>query len=674
MNNKRDIDVSKEAGLIWQVANDVLRDIFQRTEYPDIIYPMVLIRRLECVLKTEVQTIETKFESGISKMSEEAAAKFINDQLYSRVGFANDSGFSLQGLKDEGEKSIKNNFVSYLNGFHSRKAKEDDKDQIQDVIKYSGIRKHLDKLNTNNILYSVVEEFANIPLEPDTVSNIKMGYIFEELVRRFSEANNSEAGEHYTPREVIDLMTHLLDIDETKLKDGELVTIYDPACGTGGMLTSLKEFIETNVNDKANVRLYGQEVNDKTWSICEADLMIKGEDAKVVNGDTLFEDGFPNEKFDYMISNPPYGKSWSKIKKKVMANSNGRFEIGQPRSSDGQLLFTLHMMAKMKEPSKGGSAMAIVHNGSPLFSGDAGGGESTIRQYIIENDMLETIVALPTQLFYNTGIATYIWIIRNNKSKERAGKIQLINAVDFWTPMKRSLGDKRREIPNGWSKRSEKEVYDESKDFITKIVKLHKDFERGKHSKIYELDDFAYRKVTIELEELDEEGNQLFEKKEVTVAQNALNKILKATPTQIKALKDKKSTQPDKFAFKLKLDSELVLKNKTPDIEIEVIKQVDGNKLKLTAFINVPVIVKDTEIIPWKDDITQWLNKEVEKKWTYVSEKKGYEIPFTREFYVYKPLRILESVLEEFKNLEHGNKEESIIGNTELLNDLGLQL
>lgn len=657
MNNKRDIDVSKEAGLIWQVANDVLRDIFQRTEYPDIIYPMVLIRRLECVLKSEVEKIEEKFDAGISKMDQKSAVKFTNDQLYSRVGFVNDSGFSLQGLKDEGEKSIKNNFITYLNGFHSRKAKNDDKDQIQDVIKFSGIRKHIDKLSTNDILYSVIEEFANIPLEPEMVSNIKMGYIFEELVRRFSEANNSEAGEHYTPREVIDLMTQMLDIDERKLKDGELVTIYDPACGTGGMLTALKEFIETNVNDKANIRLYGQEVNDKTWSICEADLMIKGEDAKVVNGDTLFEDGFPGEKFDYMISNPPYGKSWSKIKRKVMNASNGRFDIGQPRSSDGQLLFTLHMLSKMKAPEKGGSAIAIVHNGSPLFSGDAGGGESTIRQHIIENDLLETIVALPTQLFYNTGIATYIWIVRNNKSAERKGKIQLINAVDFWKPMKRSLGDKRRYITD----------HD-----VEEIIKIHKNFKKGKHSKIYDLDHFAYRKVTIELEELDEEGNKLYEKKEVTVAQNALSRILEITPEQVRSLKDKNTTKPDVFKFKLKAESDFVKKYKTLDTHIEVLKKVDGNRLKLTTFINVPVIVKDTEIIPWKDDMTAWLNKEVEKKWTYVDEKKGYEIPFTREFYVYQPLRKLETVLDEFKTLEHG--DENTTGNSQLLNELGLQL
>ena len=650
MSNKRDIDVSKEAGLIWQVANDVLRDIFQRTEYPDIIYPLVLIRRLECVLKAEIEAIEKKFGAGITKMTEAVAAKFINDQLYSRVGFANDSNFSLQDLKDEGEKSIKNNFISYLNGFKSKKANADDIDKIQDVIKFSGIRKHVDKLNTNDILYSVIEEFANIPLEPKTVSNIKMGYIFEELVRRFSEQNNAEAGEHYTPREVIDLMTHMLDIDERKLKDGELVTIYDPACGTGGMLTALKEFIETNVNDKANVRLYGQEVNDKTWSICEADLMIKGEDAKVVKGDTLFEDGFPTEKFDYMISNPPYGKSWSKIKKKVMALSNGRFDIAQPRTSDGQLLFTLHMLSKMKDPKKGGSSIAIVHNGSPLFSGDAGGGESTIRQYIIENDMLETIVAMPTQLFYNTSIATYIWIIRNNKTAERIGKIQLINAVDFWKPMKRSLGDKRRFMDD---------------DDVKKIVQLHKDYKKGKHSKIYDLDDFAYRKVSIELEELDDEGKPLFAEKELTIAANKLADTFDIKLAEIKQIKDKTDSKAE-YQLQLNKTSEFAEKH-SPRIEkVMLAKTIVGNSLKLKVVVNVPVIVKDTEIIPWKTDTNQWLNKEVEKKWTYISEKKGYEIPFTREFYVYQPLRQLETVLEEFKSHETENAD--------LLNELGLQL
>ncbi|MCB9190297.1 MAG: SAM-dependent DNA methyltransferase [Flavobacteriales bacterium] len=659
MGKKRDIDVSKEAGLIWKIANDVLRDVFQRTEYPDIIYPMVLIRRLECVLDEETKDIEKKFSAGLDKMNAKAKAKFLQDQLETNIGFYNASKFTLQGLKDEGEKAIKTNFVAYLNGFTSRKAKKEDKDRVQEVIKNSGIRKHIDKLNSNDILYSLIEEFANVPLNPTTVSNIKMGYIFEELVRRFSEQNNSEAGEHYTPREVIDLMVNMLDLDERKLKNGELVTIYDPACGTGGMLSATKEFIEDNVNDKTNVRLYGQEVNDKTWAICEADLMIKGEDARIVHGDTLFQDGFPTEKFDYMISNPPYGKSWSKIKKKVMAASNGRFDIGQPRSSDGQLLFTLHMVSKMKKPKDGGSTIAIVHNGSPLFSGDAGGGESTIRQHIIENDWLETIVALPTQLFYNTGIATYIWIVRNNKPEKRKGKIQLINAVDFWKPMKRSLGDKRRRIDD---------------TDVQRIVKMHKEFKPNEYSKIYDLEDFKYRKVSILLEEVDEDGNPRYEKKEVNIPANALTGLIVADSNQLKALLDKKKAAPATSTYKVKANAPLLEKHNCTDKEITIKKELDGNRLKLTTELNVPVLVSDTEIIPWKDDTTTWLNKEVEKKWTYVSEKEGFEIPFTKEFYVYQPLRQLEDVLTEFKSLENGDPNNGVVGNKQLLNELGLEL
>jgi len=637
MSKKRDIDVTAEAGLIWKIANDVLRDIFQRTEYPDIIYPMVLIRRLECVLEKEKKKLQKKLKGVKGKV----AKKYINDKLFGAIGYVNDSKFTLMELKNEGETSIKNNFIAYLNSFKSKKLKKDDPDLIQEVIKNSGIRKHINKLNSNGILYSLIEEFTNVALMPESVSNIKMGYIFEELVRRFSEQNNAEAGEHYTPREVIDLMVQMLDIDERKLKSGELVTIYDPACGTGGMLTSGKEYIENNVNKNANVRLYGQEVNDKTWSICQADLMIKGEDAKIEFGDTLFEDGFSAEKFDYMLSNPPYGKSWSKIKTKVMNVSNGRFDIGQPRTSDGQLLFTLQMLSKMKPQSKGGSAIAIVHNGSPLFSGDAGSGESKIREYIIGNDLLETIVALPTDLFYNTGISTYVWIIKNKKKVARKGKIQLINAIDFWSPMKRSLGKKRRTI-------SDKNV--------ERIVNIHKEFKPGKYSKIYDLDDFAYRKVTIELEELDKNGNPVYEDKIVTVAQGKVKQTVKGKNDDIKTMLDKNQFKPSSFTFDLKRESEFVNTHNTPDTKITIQKEVNNNRLKLSATIRVPVVIKDTEIIPWKDDWEKWLNKEVKKKWSYVDEKKGYEIPFTREFYIYKPLPKLEDVLNKFTQTERKNQ------------------
>ena len=642
---KRDTDISQEVALIWNTANDVLRDIFQRTEYPDIIYPMVLIRRIEGVMIAKTEQLKEELESQLSKVDKKTQEQILNGKILQEIKFNNTSGKTLAIIADEGESSIKNNFIAYLNGYT---------DNIKIIIDRSGIRSHINKLTEEKILYTLIKDFSEIDLSPEKVSNIKMGYVFEELVRKFSEANNAEAGEHYTPREVIDLMTHMLNMDEKAIKDGQLVTIYDPACGSGGMLSAAKEFVEEKINPNAKVVLYGQEVNDKTWAVAQADLLLKGETAYITKGDTLYEDGTAGEQFDFMLSNPPYGKSWKKIQKKVLANSNGRFDVGQPRSSDGQLLFTLHMISKMKPAELGGSAIAIVHNGSPLFSGDAGSGESEIRRYILENDWLETIVALPTELFYNTGIATYIWLIRNNKPKHRKGKIQLINAVDFWKPMKRSLGNKRRRI-------------DETQ--INEIIQIHKTFDTGPYSKIFELEDFAFRKVFLDLEETDENGNPITEEKEVTVAQNKLNDTLLIKTADEKKrlaeLKDKKGKEGE-FTFNLNPESELATKHKTADTSITIRKALDGNKLGLKASINVPKIVKDTEYIPWKDDKEAFLKKEVEKKWQITKEEKGYEIPFTRHFYVYQPLRQAIEVVYEIGLLE---KE-----NTLLMNELGINL
>lgn len=573
-------------------------------------------------------------ESQLSKVDRKTQEQILNGKILQEIKFNNTSGKTLAILADEGESSIKNNFIAYLNGYT---------DNIKIIIDRSGIRSHINKLAEEKILYTLIKDFSEIDLSPEKVSNIKMGYVFEELVRKFSEANNAEAGEHYTPREVIDLMTHMLDMDEKAIKDGQLVTIYDPACGSGGMLSSAKEFIEEKINPNAKVVLYGQEVNDKTWAVAQADLLLKGETAYITKGDTLYEDGAADEQFDFMLSNPPYGKSWKKIQKKVLANSNGRFDVGQPRSSDGQLLFTLHMISKMKPAELGGSAVAIVHNGSPLFSGDAGSGESEIRRYILENDWLETIVALPTELFYNTGIATYIWLIRNNKPEHRKGKIQLINAVDFWKPMKRNLGNKRRRI-------------DETQ--INEIIQIHRAFEPGPYSKIFELEDFAFRKVFLDLEETDENSNPITEEKEVTVAQNRLNDTLLIKTADDKKrlaeLKDKKGKEGE-FTFNLNPESELATKHKTADTSITIRKALDGNKLGLKATINVPKIVKDTEYIPWKDDKEAFLKKEVEKKWQITKEEKGYEIPFTKHFYVYQPLRQADEVVYEIGLLEKEN-------------------
>lgn len=657
---KRDTEISSEVALIWNTANDVLRDIFQRTEYPDIIYPMVLIRRIEGVLIAKTDELKKQLENQLSMVDVATQIQILNSKLLQEIKFNNKSNFTLQSLSNEGESSIKSNFINYLNGYT---------DNIKTIIDRSGIRSHINKLAEEKILYTLIKDFSEIDLSPKNVSNIKMGYVFEELVRKFSEANNAEAGEHYTPREVIDLMTQMLDMDEKAIKDGQLVTIYDPACGSGGMLSAAKEFIEEKINPNAKVVLYGQEVNDKTWAVAQADLLLKGETAFITKGDTLYEDGTAGEQFDFMLSNPPYGKSWKKIQKKVIAASNGRFDVGKPRSSDGQLLFTLHMISKMKPAELGGSAIAIVHNGSPLFSGDAGSGESEIRRYILENDWLETIVALPTELFYNTGIATYIWLIRNNKPAKRKGKIQLINAVDFWKPMKRSLGNKRRRIHNGIEGSGENERYVEANDQIKQIIDIHKSFKEEQYSKIFELEDFAFRKVFLELEETDEDGNPMTIEKEVTVAQNKLDEILVVKTADDKKrlalLKDKKGKEGE-FTFMLNAESELATKSKTIDTSITIRKTLNGNKLGLKATINVPKIVKDNEYIPWKDDKEAFLKKEVEKKWTITAEEKGYEIPFTKHFYIYQPLREQTKVVNEMAELE---KE-----NLDLMLELGITL
>jgi type I restriction enzyme M protein len=657
---KRDTEISQEVALIWNTANDVLRDIFQRTEYPDIIYPMVLIRRIEGVMIAKTEELKKRLEVQLAKVDTASQTQILNSKVLQEIKFNNTSEFTLQKVADEGESSIKNNFISYLNGYT---------DNIKIIIDRSGIRSHINKLAEEKILFMLIKDFAQIDLSPAKVNNIKMGYVFEELVRKFSEANNAEAGEHYTPREVIDLMTYMLDMDEKAINDGQLITIYDPACGSGGMLSAAKEFIEEKINKNAKVVLYGQEVNDKTWAVAQADLLLKGENAYITKGDTLYEDGAIGEQFDFMLSNPPYGKSWKKIQKKVMAHSNGRFEIGQPRSSDGQLLFTLHMISKMKPIELGGSAIAIVHNGSPLFSGDASSGESEIRKYVVENDLLETIVALPTELFYNTGIATYIWLIRNNKPEKRKGKVQLINAVDFWKPMKRSLGNKRRRIHNGIEGSGDNERYVEANDQIKQIINIHKAFEPGPCSKIFDLEDFAFRKVFLDLEETDENGNPMTIEKDVTIALNKLTDTLLAKTAadkkRLEELKDKKGNEGE-YTFMLNPECELVSKHKTADTSITIRKTLDGNKLGLKATINIPKIVKDAEYIPWNDDKEAFLKKEVEKNWKITAEEKGYEIPFTKHFYVYQPLREQAEVVKEMAEMESENLE--------LMKELGIEL
>ena len=368
----------------------------------------------------------------------------------------------------------------------------------RDIIEHFRFDEQITVLDKANLLYLVIKEMNTIDLHPSKVSSMEMGYIFEELIRKFAEASNETAGEHFTPREVIRLMVNLLFVDDSDAltKKGIVKTLYDPACGTGGMLSIAEEYLH-ELNPDAQLELFGQELNPESYAICKSDMLIKGQNADHIKlGNSFTQDQLENEKFDYMLSNPPFGVEWKKVEKEIKKEHeekgyNGRFGAGLPRISDGAFLFLQHMISKMK-PSNGGARIGIVFNGSPMFTGGAGSGESEIRRWIIENDWLEAIVALPTELFYNTGIATYVWIVTNRKDEKRKGKVQLINAVSFYKKMSKSLGNKRNEI---------------SDEQIKKITKIYDDFKEGEYVKIFDNDDFGYWQVTIERPLKDESGN-----------------------------------------------------------------------------------------------------------------------------------------------------------------------
>lgn len=468
MNNFQD-----KANFIWQVADDILRGTFKQHEYGEVILPFVVLRRLDCVHeKSKDAVIDThkKFKKKLPDLSQ------VLLKATKGLKFYNISDYDLQRLKQDAG-NIELNFNNYINGYSKN---------VYEIIENFQMEKIVTRLVKNNLLFMLIDKFTEIDLHPDAVSNHEMGYIFEELLRRFSEMSNETAGEHYTPREVIRLMVNLLFAehkDEFKGK-GIIRTIFDPACGTGGMLTIAKEHILSHINKDIEVVLYGQESNEQTYAIAKSDILISGEDADNIRYGTSFsKDGFKGKRFNYMLSNPPFGVSWKKEQGFINNESEdpyGRFHAGLPRVSDGALMFLQHMISKM-EPE--GSRIAIIFNGSPLFTGDAGSGESNIRKWIIENDRLEAVVAMPTELFYNTGIATYIWIVTNRKTKSRKGKVQLINAVEFCQKMRKSLGSKRNYITD---------------EQIRKITAIYKKYQEGEECRIYDNEDFGYTKVTVE--------------------------------------------------------------------------------------------------------------------------------------------------------------------------------
>ncbi|MPL77658.1 hypothetical protein SDC9_23515 [bioreactor metagenome] len=479
-------NISEKANLIWAIA-DKLTGSYKPHEYGEVILPLTVIRRFDCILvdrKAEVLA-EYKKQKDLPDP----------DPILCRASgydFYNTSRFTMKTLLDDPD-NIEANFRNYLNGFSKN---------VQEIIEKFRFDGQITMMATKGILYNVLKEFTTdkANLHPDHISNLEMGYIFEELIRKFSEAHNEDAGQHYTPREVIELMVNILFTDDSEALSGSRVTktLYDPACGTGGMLSVASEYLE-KMNTGVQLMCFGQELNDQTFAICKADLLIKGEDADQIKcGNTLSGDEFPRMQFDYILSNPPFGREWKNEKTEVESEAKlgfaGRFGPGLPAIGDSQLLFLLTAVSKMKPE---GSRIAIIHNGSPLFTGDAGSGPSEIRRYVLEHDLLDAIIALPNDIFYNTGIATYIWVLSNKKAEHRKGKVQLINANQMFEKRRKSLGSKRNDIP---------------RSAIDEITRLYGDFVESDVSKIFRNEEFGYQKITVERPLLDEAGKPVLKK------------------------------------------------------------------------------------------------------------------------------------------------------------------
>ena len=481
------------ANLVWNVADDVLRGLFKPHEYGDITLPFLVLRRLDCLLDEDGRkdkAINT-YNQYNDKVPEDALPPIILKETNTR--FYNTSRYDISRLKAD-PNNIQFNFENYIGGFSKN---------VRDIIENFNLDGFIKRLHKNNRLFIFCDKFTEVDLHPDKVDNHTMGQVFEELLRKFSEMSNETSGEHYTPRDVVRLLVSLLFAEhrEDLRGQGIIRSIFDPCCGTGGMLTIGKEYFREQINPDANIRLLGQELNAQTYAICKSDMLIIGEDPdNIRHGSSLSDDQFQGQRFDYMITNPPFGVSWKSDEGAVKADAqtaNGRFSAGTPRSSDGALLFLQHMLSKMED---NGSRVGIVFNGSPLFTGDAGSGESEIRRWIIENDWLECIIALPEKLFFNTSIGTYIWILTNQKSVARQGKIQLINGSGFFEKMKRNLGAKNVFI---------------SDSHIRQLIQLYTNFEETENSKIYPNEFFGYTKVTVERPLIDEEtGDIVTDKKD----------------------------------------------------------------------------------------------------------------------------------------------------------------
>ncbi|WP_406423288.1 type I restriction-modification system subunit M [Streptomyces sp. NBC_00873] len=657
MNSSKHTELANHA---WSVA-DLLRGDYKQSDYGKVILPLTVLRRLECVLEpTRDKVVET-----VAKF---AGQEIDTDHFLRRASghsFYNKSDLTLRKIAADPQNAAKNLQI-YVGAFS---------DNAREVLDKYEFNQQVRKLDSANLLYQVIGKFTDLDLHPDVVPNHNMGYIFEELIRRFSEQSNETAGEHFTPREVIKLMVNLLvapDADALMLP-GVVRTVMDPACGTGGMLSAADDRIKA-LNPDATVEVYGQELNPESWAICRSDLMIKGQDPEnIAFGNSFSDDGHARRKFDYILANPPFGVEWKKVREDVEYEHKslgdvGRFGAGLPRINDGSLLFLQHMISKMKPVDVnggGGSRIAIVFNGSPLFTGAAESGESNIRRWILENDWLEAVVALPDQLFYNTGISTYFWILTNRKDADYQGKVVLLDARDQWQKMRKSLGDKRKELGIGTNGRP---------DHIADITRLYAEALQVANDpghplhgkvKVFANEDFGYQRITVE--------RPL--KLRFEVAEETLAALAEAKPVA-------KLEQSEEFvaavrtllgsSWTTKTEAFIALKDAVAAAgltwptgapfakavrETIGVRDPEGEVQKIKGTPEPDADLRDYENVPLGEDVEDYLKREalphVPDAWIdHTKTKIGYEIPFTRHFYVYKPPRPLAEIDAELKSLE----------------------
>lgn len=638
---------SQTAAFIWSVA-DLLRGNFKQSQYGRIILPFTILRRLECVLAP------TKDKVLSAAAEHQTKPDAVREQLLLRASghdFFNASPLSLATLSDS---QTAEDLMSYVQSF-SKDARE--------IFEHFHFDDFVQQLNSEDLLYQVVQRFASFDLSPKSISNFGMGIIFEELIRKFAESSNETAGEHFTPRDIVHLTTSLvLTGQDEKLKPNSIVTIYDPTAGTGGFLSEGDEYIQ-QISEEVTVSLHGQELNPESYAICKADMLIKGQGISNIKlGNTLSDDQLASNTFDVMLSNPPFGVEWKKVQKQVTDEHkhrgfDGRFGPGLPRVSDGSLLFLLHLVSKMRDPREGGSRIGIILNGSPLFTGGAGSGESEIRRYLLQNDMVEAIVALPTDMFYNTGISTYIWILSNNKPSERKGLVQLIDSTDRASKMRKSLGSKRQFI---------------SEADQDEVVRLYGDFQETKKSKLFPVEAFGYRRITVErplklnFQTSEERVDRIMDEKAIQkLDQEDQEKVLAACKSM-----DAETVYRNRKAFQKALKSALTdhqvylsapqlkallnaLSERDP--EADVCTDSKGNPETDTG-------LRDYENVPLSESVYEYFEREVKPHVpdAWIDESKrdekdgevgivGFEIPFNRHFYEFTPPRPLEEIDADLK-------------------------